>query len=155
MDCATCCRAMTSTDLRKSHFSLIRIKDNGGLEYPSDDIIKILTVCEKYFNLYVRRDGEGMSACKNLHAKLQHSIILELSVTRPGFILFSSLLQHDIDTHTVSEDFHSTQILKATVASFLKMRLLRYAQEYTNTVVKKGLLGKRQEMTKLMLFQGL
>ena len=99
MDCATCCRAMTSTDLRKSHFSLIRIKDNGGLAYPSDDIIKILTVCEKYFNLYVRRDGEGMSACKNLHAKLQHSIISELSVTRPAFFLFSSLLQHDIDTH--------------------------------------------------------
>ena len=101
------------------------------------------------------KDGENISASKNLRAKLQHAIISELSVTRPGSVLFSSLLQHDIDTHTIREDFHSTQIMKGVVASYLKIMLLRHAHEYTKSVVKKGLLGKRQEMTKLMLFNGL
>ena len=135
IDCATCCRAMISNDTTKSHFALIRVKDNGGLVYPSDDIVKILEVCDKYFN--DRNNGDGISASKNLRAKLQHSIVSELSITRPGNVLFSSLLEHDIETHTITEDFHSTQIMKATIASYLKMRLLRYAQEYTNTVIKK------------------
>ena len=152
MDCATCCRAMIASDVKKRHFSLIAIKDNGGLVYPSDDIVKVLNVCEKYFLMYVRGDGDQISASKNIHAKLQNSIVSELSMTRPGKVLFSSLLQHDIDTHTISDDFHSTQIMKATVASYLKMRILRYAQD---AVVKKGVLGKRQQMTKMMLFQGL
>ena len=99
-----------------------------------------------------RNNGDGISASKNLRAKLQHSIVSELSITRPGNVLFSSLLEHDIETHTITEDFHSTQIIKATIASYLKIRLLRYAQEYTNTVIKEGQLGKRQQMTKLMLF---
>ena len=102
-----------------------------------------------------RNDGDGISASKNLRAKLQHSIVSELSITRPGNVLFSSLLEHDIETHTITEDFHSTQIMKGVVASYLKIMLLRHAQEYTKSVVKKGLLGKRQEMTKLMLFIGL
>ena len=77
------------------------------------------------------------------------------SVTRPGSVVFSSLVQHDIDTRTKREEFHSTQIMKGAVASYLKIMLLRHAQEYTKSVVKKGLLGQRQEMTKLMLFNGL
>ena len=70
IDCATCCRAMISNDTTKSHFALIRVKDNGGLVYPSDDIVKILEACDKYFNIYVRNNGDGISASKNLRAKL-------------------------------------------------------------------------------------
>jgi len=35
--------------------SLIKVKDRGGLAYPSDDVIKICTVCEKFF----RREAFG------------------------------------------------------------------------------------------------
>ena len=86
----------------------------------------------------------------------QHAIISELSYTRPArTLLFSSLLQHDVDNHSITEDFHSTQVMKVVVRLFLKMRLSRYAQEYTQVVVKKNALGKRQQMNKLMLFSGL
>ena len=42
IDCSVCCNAMITTDRNKRHLSLISIKDNGGLVYPSDDIMTII-----------------------------------------------------------------------------------------------------------------
>ena len=155
LSCELCCDAMISSDKTKRYLSLIAMKDNGGLVYPSEDVVSIVTVCEKYFNAYVRGTGEGMNASKKLRRSLTNVIIADLSLTRPCHVLFSSLLQHDIDTHFINEDFHSTQLMKAIVSEFLNMRLLRYAQEYTEDVVKRNVLGKRQQMNKLLLFSGL
>ena len=107
--------------------------------------------------MYVRGSEEKQknNPSKNLFGALNNAIIKDLSFTRPSFVLFSSLLQHDLDTHFVDEDYHSTQIMKAVVSKFTKLRLLRYGQEYTNNVVKKDKLGKKQWMNKLMLFNGL
>ena len=90
-----------------------------------------------------------------MRISLTNVIIADLSLTRPCHVLFSSLLQHDIDTHFINEDFHSTQLMKAIGSGFINMRLQRYAQEYTEDVVKRGVLGKRQQMNKLLLFSGL
>ena len=118
----------------------------------------IIRTCEKYFKLYVRGTGRNLqiNASKKLRAKLHHAIISELSETRPNNILFASLLQHDIDNHCVGDDLHlhSTQVMKAFASRFLKMRLLRYGQEYTQQVIKQDCLGKRQQMNKLMSFYG-
>ena len=124
--------------------------------YPSDDIVDIVKVCEKYFKVHVRGHGNGINPAKNLMGKLRLAIISELSQTRPECILFSDLLQHDINTHTPTEDLHSTQVMKAVVAKFMKMMLFRYGQEFTqDLIMKKKALGKRQKMNKLTLFNGL
>ena len=155
ISCEDCSKAMISADRTKRSLTLIAIKDNGGLVYPSDDVVSIVTTCEKYFKMYVRGNGEENNSSKTLFAQLKNTIIADLSITRPTHLLFSSLLQHDIDMHYVDEDYHSTQIMKAVVTRFISLRLLRYGQEYTENVVKKGKLGKRQQMNKLMLFSGL
>ena len=155
LDCAVCCEAMIASDTTKKHLSLIAIKDNGGLIYPSEDIVKILCVSEKYFKEYVSGDNFTINASKKLHGKLSNAIITELSTTRPGQVLFSTLLHHDIDTHNPSEDLHSTQIMKAVISLYLHTRLFRYGQEYTQVVLRANSLGKRQQMNKLKLFAGL
>jgi hypothetical protein len=156
IDCAQCREAMMADDITKRNYSLISLKDNGGLVYPSDDVVTILIVCEKYFHCHVRGvDGHGMNSSKKLQATLFRDIVRELSTTRPGKILFTSLLQHDLDTHSMTEDYHSTQVMKAIIKSFLKMRLLRYAQQHTMDVVSAGKLGKRHQLNKLVLFNGL
>ena len=87
---------------------------------------------------------------------MYRDVVRELSITRPGKILFPSLLQHDIDTHSVSEDYHSTQIMKAVIKFYLDMRLHRYAQQYTQKLrCASKKLGKRQQLNKLVLFEGL
>ena len=154
IDCQTCCNALLTKDIRKHHLSLIALKDNGGLVYPSDDIISIVKVCETYFKTYVRGYGKGINVSRNLMAKLQLAIVSELSQTRPENILFVEHLQIDIDTHALTEDLHSTQVMKAVIDRFLTMRLLRYGQEYTQSM-KKSAFGKRQRLKKLTLFNGL
>ncbi len=145
---------MIESDRKKKHLSLIAMQDNGGLIYPSEDVVKILAVCGKYFKAYVRGDGTGINPSKNLHAKLSNTILSELSITRPGQVLFSSLLQHDINTHNPGEDFHSTQIMKAVISMYLHTKLFRYGQEYTRNVLRAGSLRKRQLMNK-QLFAGI
>ena len=44
VDCEECCVAMIASDKTKRELSLISMKDNGGLLYPSDDIVYIVTV---------------------------------------------------------------------------------------------------------------
>ena len=105
--------------------------------------------------MYVSGTGEDINASKNLRRYLINAIIADLSITRPSHVLFCSLLQHDIETHFINEDLHSTQLMKAIVRKFINMRLLRYGQEYTQTVVKRGVLGKRQQMNKFLMFNGL
>ena len=55
----------------------------------------------------------------------------------------------------ISEDLHSTQVMKAVVNDYLVMRLLRYGQQFTRNVVQKNNIGKRQQLNKLILFKGL
>ena len=108
LDCSDCCEAMIESDRTKKHLSLIAMKDNGGLIYLSEDVVKILVVCDKYFKGYVRGDGTGINPSKLLHVNLSNTIVSELSITRPEQVLFSSFLQHDINTHNPGEYFHST-----------------------------------------------
>ena len=64
--------------------------------------------------------------------------------------------EHDFFHDHGSEDLHSTQITKAIVDNYyLDMRLYRYDQHYTESVLKSNTLGVRQQPNKLVLFQGL
>ena len=70
--------------------------------------------------------------------------------------IFSSLESHDVQNHNPFEDRHSSQITKAIVNEFFSIRLLRYGQTFTeedNSVNSN--IGKRQQYTKLILFEGL
>ena len=140
----------------KEYLSLIALKDNGGLVYPSEDVMRILRVSENAFKAIVSgADGTGINASKHLRQKITLTVIKELSITSPGKILFESTLQHDVESHVPGQDLHSTQIMKAVVKAFLDIRLPRYGQEYTKSVVKAGSEGKRQQLNKLILFKGL
>ena len=68
---------------------------------------------------------------------------------------FSTLQEHNITHHSVTEDLHSTQIIKAVINEFINLRLFRYGQEYSRDVLMKENQGKRQQLTKLILFNGL
>ena len=156
LDCSKCCESMIEPDRSKWYLSLISTKDNGGLTYPSQDIVQIVTVCEKYFKRYVSGDDyTSINSSKNLRVRLTNSIVKELSTTRPGKILFQDLLEHDVHTHNPCEDLHSTQIMKGVIQLYLRTRLYRYGQDHTRRVIKAKSIGKRQQMNKLKLFAGI
>ena len=66
---------MIASDKEKHYLSLIAIKDNGGLLFPSEDIVRIV-VSEKYFKAVVTGiEGHKINASKNLRSKLTVAII--------------------------------------------------------------------------------
>ena len=155
LDCRECCDAMLSNNSTKHRFlSLVALKDRGGLVYPSDGILKVVNMAERIFKQFVcgiSPNEMKINNTRNLQAKLVNKVVAELSRSS----IFSNLQRHDIDNFNITEDFHSTQIIKAVATKFFVLRLSRYGQEYTRNVLKKDIIGKRQQLNKLILFQGL
>ena len=91
-----------------------------------------------------------ISAVKKIKNILSAKIMRELPCA-----LFRSLQYHNDENEILNEDLHVTQITKEIVNLYLDLRLFRYGQQYTEMVLKKGSLGMRQKVNKLVLFKGL
>ena len=67
----------------------ISIKDNGGLIYPSEVILKILTICEKYFRTYVSgNDFLSINPTKHLRQKLTSLLSANFPLHDPDIFYF-------------------------------------------------------------------
>ena len=63
---------MIAGDKSKRYLTLISIKDNGGLVYPSKDIVKIDVTCDKFFKRYVQNQ-------RNLEAQLTNIVLYDIN----------------------------------------------------------------------------
>ena len=144
--------AATQLEEAFSGLSLIHIKDNGGFVYPSKDVVKVLEVCEKFFKIVICGDSYDpkINSTKRIKQIMRHHILMEIPDN-----IFSSLNECIFENDHISEDLHVTQITKAIIDNYLDIRLFRYAQFYTENVLKKNKIGIRQQSNKLVLFQGL
>ena len=68
---------------------------------------------------------------------------------------FPNLNQHDTETANEIEDLHSTQLKKAFCKRYLEVRLLSHGQKYYKEVIQRANIGRRQHLTKTMMFQNL
>ena len=76
-----------------------------------------------------------ISSDKALYNKLRNMILNEL-IHKVGN-LFPTLDEHDMDHEVVNEDLHPFQLVKEIIKRFLTMRLLRYGQNYTESIIQK------------------
>ena len=53
------------------------------------------------------------------------------------------------------EELKAKIVKLMVIYEYLNTRFLRYVQQFTQSVVKKKDLGKRQQLNKLILFKGL
>ena len=54
---------------------------------------------DKFFKRYVRENHNGINTSKHLKGQLTNAIVKEMSITRPGKVLFHNLLENDVDLH--------------------------------------------------------
>ena len=134
-------------DITVDH-NLIVLKDNGGLLYPSEDVLRILKTSESVFKTVVCSDEVGIKIKKNLKIRLRNVVLRSLPR------VFNSLIC-DKDNEIVSEDLHSVQLTKEIIDRYFRIRLLRHGQSFTETNIVKNKSGLRQKMTKSLLFQKL
>lgn len=157
ISCKTCAGSLLNQSFNEhsyslSTYSLINSKNRGGLVVPSNDVSDVVKICEKVFRFNV--SGESLSQSKiSKDNNLKLKLILNVNKVLDKNI-FSNLNSHDVQTASINEDIHSTQLVKNIAAYFFDIRLARYAQDF-NEFKKKSSIGLRQQSKKLVQFKGL
>ena len=94
LSCVVCADALICNDnLNAYYLSLTHLKDNGGLIYPSKDVIKVIRMCELVFKGSICGDdylNPGMSRAKKLKSVLRNKIFREV-----GDSAFCDICEHD------------------------------------------------------------
>ena len=62
---------------------------------------------------------------------------------------------HDMETLNQFEESHSTQLKKAISQKFLEIRLLSHGHQFYKEVIQRQNVGRRQHLTKTVIFQHL
>ena len=120
LSCPVCAEALVDDGKLDSSYShLVRIKNRGGLFTPSEEVCRVIEVCDKFFRaMSIASNGEQqISPDGFLFKKLCVSILSEL-IHQPGN-LFSCLDLHDFDHEVLGEDMHSLQIVKMIIKKYL------------------------------------
>ena len=164
ISCPTCASALyldaNSFDHQYSHFSgpsylsLLNLKNHDGLFLPTKDVFEIVHTSEKVFQVAVcgiDTHNPVISSNKNIQAILVHTINQHLA----NKDLFSMLNNHDLEHETLTEDLHSSQLMKKIIEKYVTIRLLTYRKHYSKDVLHKDKIGVRQQATKLVLFKGI
>ena len=146
LNCEVCVSALTEDDsliARNDWLHFIRFKDNGGLLYPSPDVVKICIQCEKQFKA-------------NVHANLSQVKVLRLvNLTALSFVgenLFPSVTNHVLQQSPLES--HSSILLRLIAAVYFEIRIAYAARMCNiNSVSKHN--TSRQVSNKLILFSGL
>lgn len=145
LSCDYCKAALLhSNDDAIQNIDLISIKNRGGLIFPSQSVIDILKVCERYVRKLIAMKEMGSP---RLQQKMKSEILAELS-RRP---LFSSLRQHDLDTLTEGES-HVLVLQKWIIQKFVNLRMRKIGRDIS---VDLSALGKSSKLMRTSIFQNL
>ena len=109
LKCETCIDALIGNDSGAIH-SLIKLKSEGHLIHPSDDVIEICLCCEKMF-----RESVGLSVCNNadlsLGRKKFQKIVISVIENFMRKNIFAKLYEHMYDAETSHN--HLVLLMKA------------------------------------------
>ena len=132
VNCSTCESTLTGNRIDNEH-SLIAVKDNGGLIYPSENTKRIFSICEKL-----------TSESLNIQNCLNDKFFLERTRTR-----IIRAVMESIPNLSSQFDEHFSTVLKQIVNTYVVLRC-KYFAKSTNIELKKS--KTRQKMSKIILF---
>lgn len=141
LKCETCIGVLTANDKEDEQYNFTKVKDKGGLIYPSNDVITI---------------------CKRMEVTIKARVLTGNQVTVPKDIkniLFAKALPHfigmnlfkDINIHQYDQsplNNHLTLLIKAVMEKYTNIRL------YYLTKNAAPKLSKRQVLSKYLHFSG-
>lgn len=133
INCNICVDALiTSKDPNLHRF--IMVKDKGGLQYPSKDVIQICQEAEKHI--------------KNLEGDNIKKEVLTIKILRRfvGSNVFDSIANHQFGEFPASN--HVTDLMKAVIERYLSVRISHLLR------LKYKTISKRQLLNKFVIFQG-
>ena len=118
-------------------FLLLRLKDNGGLLYPNEDVRKIVFTTEKVW----KQEG----ALKVDKMKLVHSVLRTLDLKN----LFSSDAEHFEETSSLWTN-HLISLTKSIISVYIDIRLHHVAKQWNLSTADTNV---RQLLNRTVLFR--
>lgn len=122
-------------------FTLLLVKNRGGLKVPADGVIKLLTCAEKHL-----RAMQNVHAVNRSHSGLQ----LETSVLSEVGLGIFSMDEHMRATGVVVDN-HYFDLLKLLIRTYFNLRMHHVCSLHN---MKLQGAKKRQKLTKLVIFSG-
>ncbi|RVE40704.1 hypothetical protein evm_014645 [Chilo suppressalis] len=142
LKCETCIGALTVEDKEHEHYKFTKVKDKGGLVYPSSDVITICKRMEVTIKATVLTENQVTVSTKDLKSVL-------IAKALPHFIgmnLFNDIHLHQFDQSPLNN--HLTLLTKAVMEKYINVRL----HYLTKNAAPK--LSKRQVLSKYLHFSG-
>lgn len=132
LDCTTCANTLETTACNHHEYGLINFKNNGGLRYPSNDLLTLLFFCEKLFS-----------------QKIKFEKIIILVVKKYGKIgtLFSSAKDHHMKLSSTLTSHYYT-IIRLLAETYLHLR-----NHYECKKITRNNSTQRKKLCKLVLFK--
>lgn len=121
IQCGKCIEAIldvqgsTTTNCK---YSLIQLKDNGGLIYPSSDVIRICKTSEQVFRSTIPKNGKSLNS-KSFIISNQVSMVLNRIQSETSKPLFENLQQHSDGS---VEYNHYANLIRCVADEYLRMK---------------------------------
>ena len=144
ISCPKCQAALSTKSLDGSHSShrLIPQKDHGGLNKPSESVVKICTVTEKLIQRMLFVSDQKLPQGPGVLEALAHAVLQEV-----GNGVFHSLEQHMLEMEP--DNNHIFSVIKAVTCAYCNVRMHHLAKQY-NIRIKGQFI--RKTMTKVIFF---
>lgn len=136
--CGHCLKALCSNE---KPYGLIKIKNKGSLTYPSEDVINICMLCEKYIKITLQGSNKRYLP-KNSKTHITNKI-LEQYINKS---IFTCLENHMYDTFATEN--HLVELIKAVSHKYIDIRV----HYITNNIDNSD--SRRHVYNKLVLFKG-
>jgi hypothetical protein len=147
LQCEKCVAVLFGTD-DNQYCSLIKMKTQGGLIFPSRDVIEICLTCEKFFRRVVYSADSSTLSRVSCHEIVQ--CVLEVYLNKDIFV---SLADHMLECDPLSN--HMILLIKAVAEKYLQVRYYYAGRHFSAKQIEKRQKISRQVSNKLVLFSGL
>ncbi|CAH0718925.1 unnamed protein product, partial [Brenthis ino] len=142
LKCDTCSGVLIASDKDNKDYEFIKIKDKGGLIYPSEDVIRICKYTEAAIKATIISGNRLIINDKNISSKLISKVMNQFI----GVELFKDIDFHQYEQSPLNN--HVVLLTKSVIEKYLKIRL------HFLTKHAQPKLSKRQLLNKYLHFSG-
>jgi hypothetical protein len=128
--CKACANALYTTtppDFDK-RFILLKLKDKGGLTYPSKDVLKVAEISERVFRRYMSTTSGKPTNRHNAKQLVLTGVLSHIS----NLALFQNMKDHMFDTEIT--DNHIYTLCKSIVNTYIQIRFHHEAKTFTSSI---------------------
>jgi hypothetical protein len=146
LECKVCANALYTTtppDYDK-RFVLIKLRDNGGLTYPSSDVLKLEEITERVLRRYLAACNGKPTNRKNTKQLVLAGVLSHTCNTS----LFENLHAHMFDTEVTDNHIH--KLCRSIINKYLEVRFHHEAKSFTSEIRGQNI---RNKLTKTILLK--